>query len=277
MIMPKFFDVHTHTQFVAFKDDYQEAIKRAFDRNIWLNNVGSQRKTSEKSVMIAHDYKEGVYATVGFHPIHVAGLVEDSDESSKNDLLSGEEKFDYDFFKKLAEDPKVVAIGECGLDYFHLKEGSKDDQKKIFKEHIRLSEETKKPLMIHCRDAYNDLIEILNEEHQHLLAVPGIAHFFTGSTNDAEKLLEMGFSFSFGGAITFSGSYDEILKAIPIEKMLLETDAPYVAPAPFRGKRNEPLYVTYVAEYIGRIKGVSTEEIGRQTALNALELFAIKG
>jgi TatD DNase family protein len=267
------FDSHTHVQFVAFKDDYQEVIKRALDCGIWLNNVGSQKATSEKAVRIAHDYNEGVYATVGFHPIHVGGGEEDSQEES-----SADEVFDYDFFKSLAVDPKVVAIGECGLDYFHLKNDTKNEQKDVFIKHIELAAEIKKPLMIHCRDAYPDLIEILRQERKRLsFDRPGISHFFTGNVADAELLLQMGFMFSFGGAITFSGNYDEVLRLIPIDRMLLETDAPYVAPIPFRGKRNEPLFVSYVADYIAKVKGVAPETAARQTTENALRVFAIKG
>lgn len=276
--MPDFFDVHTHTEFIAFQNDYHEVIKRALDQGVWLNNVGSEKTTSEKSVRIANEYEKGVYATIGLHPIHVGNEGFDPEETIAGEIgQDGGKGFDYEFFKHLAADPKVVAIGECGLDYFHLKEDTKEDQKKVFREHIRLSKETNKPLMIHCRDAYEDLIRVLEEEKPRLLAGdPGIAHFFTGTTEDAEKLLAMGFSFSFGGAITFSGSYDEVLKTIPLERTLLETDAPYVAPVPFRGKRNEPLYVSYVAEYIGKVKGVAVEEIDRQTTLNALKLFAIE-
>ncbi|MCL4406089.1 MAG: TatD family hydrolase [Patescibacteria group bacterium] len=270
---PSLFDVHTHAEFAAFKDDYQEVIRRALNRGIWLNNVGSQKTTSEKSVMIARDYDDGVYATVGFHPIHVSGGEEDPQEE-----LSAGEEFDYDFFKNLAMDSKVVAVGECGLDYFHLKNDAKEEQKEVFIKHIELSAEIGKPLMIHCRDAYPDLIEILRRERGRLSSDrPGISHFFTGSVADAESLLQMGFMFSFGGAITFSGSYDEVLRKIPLEKILLETDAPYVSPAPFRGKRNEPLYVSYVSDYIAKAKGVASEEVARQTTENALSIFAIKG
>lgn len=271
--MPSLFDVHTHVQFAAFKDDYKEVIRRARDRGVWLNNVGSQRKTSEKAVTIAHDYDEGVYATVGFHPIHVSGGEDDPEEEA-----SADEEFDYAFFKRLAEDPKVVAIGECGLDYSHLKNDTKNEQKKVFIKHIELAAEVEKPLMIHCRDAYPDLIEILRQERNRLSPDrPGISHFFTGSVVDAELLLQMGFMFSFGGAITFSGNYDEVLRKIPLEEILLETDAPYVSPAPFRGKRNEPLYVSYVADYIAKVKGAASETVARQTTENALRVFAIKG
>ncbi|HOF50351.1 MAG TPA: TatD family hydrolase [Candidatus Colwellbacteria bacterium] len=271
--MPKFFDVHTHTQFAAFKDDYEEVIKRALDKGVWLNNVGSQKETSEKAVAIAEDHEKGVYATVGFHPIHA----EDAAKKDPEESVSENEEFDYDFFRRLAENPKVVAIGECGLDYFRLKNAAKDRQKEIFSAQIKLAEEAGKPLMVHCRDAYPDLIEILRSERSRLLPDrPGISHFFTGSLKDAETLLEMGFSFSFGGAVTFAGNYDEVLRRIPLDCLLLETDAPYVAPVPFRGERNEPSFVVHVAEYIAKVKGLSLEEVARETTENALRIFAIR-
>ncbi|HQA95986.1 MAG TPA: TatD family hydrolase, partial [Candidatus Colwellbacteria bacterium] len=225
-----------------------------------------------KAVMIAEDHEKGVYATVGFHPIHAeAAEKEDLEES-----VSKSEEFDYDFFCRLAQNPKVVAIGECGLDYFHLKNAAKDKQKEIFLAQIKLAEETSKPLMVHCRDAYPDLIEILRSERSRLLPDrPGISHFFTGSLQDAETLLKMGFSFSFGGAITFAGNYDEVLRRIPLDRLLLETDAPYVAPVPFRGQRNEPSFVVHVAEHIAKVKSLSLEEVARETTKNALRIFAI--
>lgn len=269
---PFLFDSHTHVQFAAFKDDYEKVIKRALDSGVWINNVGSQKATSEKAVTIAEDHEKGVYATVGFHPIHAGGGAKDPEEST-----SENEEFDYDFFRHLAENPKVVAIGECGLDYFRLKNAAKDRQKEIFSAQIKLAEEAGKPLMVHCRDAYPDLIEILRKERSRLLSDrPGISHFFTGSLEDAATLLEMGFSFSFGGAVTFAGNYDEVLRRIPLDRLLLETDAPYVAPVPFRGERNEPSFVIRVAEYIAEVKGLSLEEVAKETTENALRIFAIQ-
>lgn len=271
---PFLVDSHTHVQFAAFKDNYKEVIQRALDKGVWIVNVGSQKATSEKAVAIAEDYEKGVYATIGFHPIHAEGATKKDPEES----ASENEEFDYDFFRRLAENPKVVAIGECGLDYFRLKNTTRDKQKEVFSAQIKLAEETSKPLMIHCRDAYPDLIKILRSERSRLLPDrPGVSHFFTGSLNDAEALLEMGFSFSFGGAVTFAGNYDEILRRIPLDRLLLETDAPYVAPVPFRGERNEPSFVIHVAEYIAKVKGLSLGEVAEETTKNALRIFAIQG
>lgn len=276
--MPDFFDVHTHTEFIAFQNDYREVIKRALDRGVWLNSVGSEKTSSERSVRIANEYKKGVYATVGLHPIHVGERRFDPEESVSEEIVEdGVGGFDYNFFRNLAADPKVVAIGECGLDYFHLEKDNRKEQMRVFEEQIRFAGEIKKPLMIHCRDAYGDLIAVLKKREKELSpSNPGIIHFFSGTSEDASVLLEMGFSFSFGGAVTFSGSYDEVLRMVPIENMLLETDAPYVAPVPFRGQRNEPAYVIRVADYIAKVRNFSLEEISRRTVLNAFRIFAIE-
>ncbi|MEK7193848.1 MAG: TatD family hydrolase [Patescibacteria group bacterium] len=254
-------DSHTHLQFPQFDKDRDEVIKRALDNAIWLVNVGADKESSIKAVELANKYKEGVYATVGVHP----------HEADKN--------WDYEFFKKLAHEPKVVAIGECGLENSKLKnQNSKlqlKNQKELFVKQIELAKEINKPLMIHCRDAFPDLIRIPITHNSLLNTSPGIVHFFTGSLEDTKKLLAMGFYFTFGGLITFNRSFDEIIKFIPMEKILLETDAPYVSPAPYRGKRNEPLYIIETAKRMAKIKGVSFEEICRQTTENAGRIFGL--
>ncbi len=278
---PIIIDSHTHLQFPQFNKDRDEVIKRAFDSGIWLVNVGADKESSVKAVELANKYKEGIYAAVGVHP-------HDADED-----------WDYEFFKNLAKDPKVVAIGECGLDYavFVRKQSErlqkrasaeaesegglqqeqiiKNLQKEIFVKHIELAKEVQKPLMIHCREAFDDLIKILITHNSLLNTPPGILHFFTGSLADAKKLLERGFYFTFGGLITFNRDFDEIIKFIPKDKILLETDAPYVAPAPYRGKRNEPLYIIETAKKLAEIKDVAFEEICRQTTENAKRVFGI--
>jgi TatD DNase family protein len=175
----------------------------------------------------------------------------------------------------MAEDEKVVAIGECGLDYFRLTEETKALQQKVFKEHIKLASEIGKPLMIHCRNAFPDLISILQTTDHKLPAIPGIIHFMTGTKEDARELLALGFSFSFGGVLTFARDYDEVVRSIPLERILLETDAPYVAPAPYRGKRNEPAYVMESAKKIAEIKDVPFEDVARVTTENAVRMFGI--
>jgi len=275
-------DTHAHVNFNDFKDDSKEVIKRALDENIWMINVGTERKTSERAVKIAEEYNEGVYAAIGLHPSH---LVEQDVEYKENGEIvkykSKPEEFDYDFYLNLAKNKKVVGIGECGLDFHRIENQAseklkvkslKEKQKEVFIKHLELAREVKKPIIIHCRDAHDDLLKILR------LAVKppsGVMHFFTGNLEQAKKYIELGFYISFSGVITFAKNYDELVRQIPLEKIIIETDCPYVAPIPHRGKRNEPQYVKYVAQKIAEIKGVSFEEVAEQTTKNARKLFKI--
>jgi len=297
---PDLFDIHTHVQFAAFKNDADLVIKRALGAGVWMVNVGTQKETSFAAIEFAEKYPEGVYATVGLHPIHTEKSYHDEQELGiMNKELGGfesrGEEFDYGYYKKLAENPKVVAIGECGLDYaVFVREQREREQKRasaeasgegglpieerkakqhrVFLQQIELAVELNKPLMIHCRNAFYDLIRILSSKLQ-VLSSSGIVHFFSGTKEDAEKLLDLGFSFSFGGVITFARNYDEVVKYIPLERILLETDAPYVAPVPYRGKRNEPIYVIEVAKKIAELKGLSTDEVAEATTKNALAIL----
>lgn len=271
----RLFDVHTHVHFEAFRIDAEEVIKRALAANIWMINVGTQRDTSMAAIKMANQYEEGVYATVGLHPIHSSKSFHDAEELGDNPdargFTSRGEIFDFDFYKELCEEKKVVAIGECGLDYYRLEEDTKEKQFEIFESQIKLSLETKLPLMIHCREAFDDLIIILRS---HVLSKnPGVIHFFSGSEEHASQLMDMGFSFSFGGVTTFAREYEKIIKYIPVERIVLETDAPYVAPIPYRGKRNEPSYVLEVAGKIAKVKKAPLEEIAEVTFENARKIF----
>ncbi|MBI4059731.1 TatD family hydrolase [Candidatus Giovannonibacteria bacterium] len=291
----RFFDVHTHVQFAAFRDDAQKVIERALGNNVWVINVGTQQATSLRAVEIAKEWGEGVYAAVGLHPIHTEKSYHDAQElgaapqerGARSDLetrreprldgfMSRREEFDYDFYKELAADSKVVAIGECGLDYYRLTADTKKKQREIFEKQVALATEVKKPLMIHCRNAFDDLIEILNTNSKLLNTPPGVVHFFSGAKDNATELLDLGFSFSFGGVLTFARDYDEVVRYIEPDRILLETDAPYVTPVPYRGKRNEPSYVTEVAKKIAELKTLSLEEIAETTFRNAERIFLKK-
>jgi TatD DNase family protein len=278
MVGKNLFDVHTHVQFYAFNGETGAVIQRALDQGVWMVNVGTQRDTSAKAIEVAQKYPEGVYATVGLHPIHTEKSYHDSQELGDSEEAKGftsrGEDFDYDIYKKLAEDSKVVAIGECGLDYYRLGEETKKKQENVFQKQIELAHEVEKPLMIHCRNAFIDLISILQATSYKLQA--GIIHFFSGTKDDAKKLLEMGFSFSFGGVITFARDYDEVVKYIPLDRIVLETDAPYVTPVPYRGRRNEPAYVVEIAKKLAELKNISFEEAGSRTTQNAASIFSIK-
>ena len=284
--MPKFVDVHTHTHFAAYENS-KEVIDRALAGGVWVVNVGTQKDTSEGAVKIAEQYQEGVYATIGLHPIHTDKSYHDVKElgggEAAKDFTSRGEVFDHDYYKKLGANKKVVAIGECGLDYYRLSEETKERQVAAFEAQIKLSHELQKPLMIHCRNgstslttsAFSDLIKILSTSSYVLSPIPGIVHFFTGSVDDANKLKDIGFYFSFGGVTTFTKDYDEQIKTIGIERIVLETDAPYVSPVPFRGKRNEPIYIEHTAKAIAEKLGLSLEEVCQKTTENARKALGI--
>lgn len=254
----KYFDIHSHLNFADFDDDREEVIGRMQENDIWTICAGSDFESSKKAVEIAERYDEGVYASVGLHPIEVA-----------SQPLGGETAK----LKELAKHPKVVAIGECGLDVFRRKKDDLPRQKDIFKQQIELAIELDKPLMIHCRDAHGDVLEILNSYKCPKLR--GDIHFFSGSLEQAEKYFELGFLISFTGVITFARDYDEIIRNAPLDKIMIETDAPFVAPVPYRGKRNEPAYVIEVAKKIAEIRSISEEEAAEAATSNALKLFRI--
>lgn len=277
--VPRLIDAHTHLQFAAYKDDRDEVIKRSLEAGVWLVNVGTQKDTSAEAIALAEKYNKGVYATVGLHPIHTGKSFHDEAELGLDQSFTSRgDVFDYEFYKKLAFHKKVVAIGECGLDYYRATSDrgheTKEKQKDAFYQQIELSKELKKPLMIHCREAFPDLIDILVACRMSLVS-GSIVHFFSGTEREANQLLDMGLFFTFGGVITFVRDYDEIIKAVPINRILLETDAPYVTPAPYRGQRNEPLYVAEVAKKLAEIKDVSLDEIYHHTTENARNIFGI--
>ncbi|MDZ4231444.1 MAG: TatD family hydrolase [Patescibacteria group bacterium] len=277
--MPRLIDVHTHLQFAAYEDK-EKVIRRALDEDIWLVNVGTQKDTSWSAVTTAKAYEKGVYATIGLHPIHTTKSYHDVNELGGGEaaeaFTSKGEEFDFDFYKELGKNEQVVAIGECGLDYYRLDEESKEKQFEAFEAQIELAKKLERPLMIHCREAFGDLVELLKKHKSSLLSNrPGINHFFAGSKEDARALIDLGFSFSFGGVITFTHDYDEVIRYIGLDRIVLETDAPYVAPVPHRGKRNEPGFIVHTAERLAEILEVTVGEVETITTRNAREILNI--
>src|SRR3989344_7133362 len=278
--MPKLVDVHSHVQFAAYGGEGDAVIKRALDENIWIVNVGTQKDTSWAGVVMAEGYKEGVYAAIGLHPIHTTQSYHDvqelgGGEAAKAFTSKGEE-FDFDFYKELGQNKKVVAVGECGLDYYRLDKDTKNKQIEAFEAQIKLSHEIGKPLMIHCREAFSDLIDVLKNNKASLLGdYPGINHFFAGSKENAKELMDLGFYFSFGGVLTFTQDYDDLVRYIGLDRIMLETDAPYVAPHPHRGKRNEPLFIKHTAAKLAEILDKDLEEVENQTTQNAIKVFKL--
>ena len=266
----KFFDVHSHPNFADFDNDRDEVVRRALKNGVWLNVVGTQKDTSRAAVELAEKY-EGVFATVGLHPIHTGKSFHDKNELGEGgkEFTSRGEEFDYDFYKKLADNPKVAAIGECGLDYFR---DTNKNQEEVFRKQIELAIEVKKPLMLHLRNgsgksAYNDAFKLLAKNSR------GNLHFFAGTIEEAKPFLDVGFTFSFTGVISFTHDYDEIIKYLPLDRIMAETDCPFVAPVPYRGKRNEPVYVIEIVKKIAEIRGADFEKVRAALLQNSLALF----
>jgi len=270
-------DTHAHVNFVAYKTDGDEVTERALKENIWMINVGSERDTSRRALEYAKKYPKGVFAAVGLHPIHLREqqIGAPLDEYETVEFKTQAEKFEYDYYKSLAQDPKVVAIGETGLDYYH-NAANKELQKEVLLEQMSLADALKKPIIFHCREAHNELLATLREwELFGNKKLRGVIHSFSGRWSQAQQYLAMGFYLGFNGIITFARDYDKVIKQMPLERLLLETDCPYLTPVPFRGKRNEPAYVEYVAEKVAELRGISFDEIAEATTKNAKELFKI--
>ena len=285
-MIPKYIDIHCHINFKAFDEDREEAIRRALDGDTWFINVGTQIDTSRKAVEIANKYKEGVYAIIGLHPIHTGASHHDEEELGEGgkEFTSRGEIFNKEIYGELLKDKKVVGIGECGLDYYRCTPESVLKQKEAFIRQIELANEFNKPLMLHIRnnyedksnDAYADTIELLKKYAK----VKGVVHFFEGSLEHAKSFMSLGFMISFTGAITYPPrkngkgcDYDGIIKNIPLDMILTDTDSPYMAPVPCRGKRNEPSYVKEIVKKIAEIKGLSEEEVASAIITNAKRVF----
>ena len=280
-------DSHAHLNFNTFKEDVDEVIKRALENNIWVINIGSQYSTSKRAVEIAQKYENGVYAAVGLHPIHLEDRkIDHSEVDSQIVFKTRAEDLDYEKYKELAQNPKVVAIGEIGLDYWYKPktkkklEEFKEKQKEAFLKQLSLAKDSNLPVILHCRLAHDDLTEILNYKLKTKnYKLEGVIHCFTGNEKQAQKYLDLGFYLGFTGLIfkKIEGvpDWQEIIKKLPIEKILIETDCPYLTPPPFENQRNEPLYVKYIAQKIAEIKNISYEEIAETTTQNAKKLFKI--
>lgn len=280
-------DTHTHINLRAFAEDGPEAIKRALDAGVAVVNVGTQIDTSRQAVKLLEQFSENVYAAVGLHPVHTFGHNYEDEHEVK--FKTREEGFDYEAYKELAgSSPRVVGIGECGLDYYRLPEDRdhgeiKQLQKAAFEQQIKLARELDKALCVHCRpsegtmDAYEDVIEIMRGVQAEQADFRFEIHCYTGDLATAKKFVDIGAYIGINGIITFdkTGRSEEVVKGIPLENIILETDAPYLTPVPHRGQRNEPSYLPFVAEKIAEWKNVGKDEVGRVTTANAKKLFAI--
>ncbi|WP_462410008.1 TatD family hydrolase [Neobacillus sp. Marseille-QA0830] len=252
------FDTHAHLNDEQFNEDLQEVIGRLQEQGVSnVVVVGFDRPTIKRAMELTEQY-EFIYACVGWHPVDAIDMTEE----------------DLQWIEELADHPKVVAIGEMGLDY-HWDKSPKDIQKEVFRKQIRLAKKVKLPIVIHNREATADIVEILKQEGAE--EVGGIMHCFSGSPETAKECINMNFYISLGGPVTFKNAKKpkEVAAEVPLDKLLIETDCPYLAPHPYRGKRNEPGYVKLVAEQIAEIKGLTYEEIAEATTRNAKKLFGI--
>lgn len=273
-------DSHCHIQFKAYDENRDEVIRRARHEEVRMIAVGSGRASSEAAVRIAASC-DIIWAAVGLHPNHLFAYPIDIEEEA---ILSVEH-FDSEIYRALAAQKKVVAIGECGLDYYRIPENLdhaevRAKQEKVFRAHLDLADELKLPVIIHCRDAHVDVARILKEYGDvGKLARRGVLHCFTGTVAEANVYLPLGFYVSFTGIITFpprkgqTETLADVVRAVPLDRILVETDAPYLAPVPYRGKQNEPAYVRFVAKKVAEIRGVRMEEVEIQTTKNTEQLF----
>jgi len=278
-----FIDTHAHINFNKFKDDGDEVIHRSLDNNTWMILVGAEYRTSKRALEYANKYETGVYATVGLHPIHLSEIKTNEEDYN---FISRQEYFNYDVYEKLAQFKKTVAIGEIGLDYYHIDPianlaNTKRKQQETFLSQLKLAKNLRLPVIIHCRQAHDDMIEILKKFKKEFSGqLPkdkswGVVHCFSGDENLAWRYFSLGLMISFTGIITFSAKWDDLIRKVPSDKIMIETDCPFMTPEPFRSLRNEPLLVKYVAQRIAEIKNLSIERISEITTNNAKKLFNI--
>ena len=272
-------DTHSHLNFNAYKQDREEVIKRTLAENIWMINVGTKYETSKSAVELAEKYNKGVYAAIGLHPIYaVAEFQKIKTDPDEGEFLIKDQNFDKEKYKGLAlsGSQKVVAIGEIGLDYYYKPKTKvklvrfKEKQKKIFVAQLDFAKELDLPVIIHCRMAHDDIIEILEDYND----IAGTIHCFTGDWEQAQKYMDLGFYIGINGIID-KLDLEEVIKEVPLDKILVETDCPYLTPKIEGDKRNEPLFVKHIVQKIADLRGISFDEVADVTTGNARKLFRI--
>lgn len=291
--MLKLIDSHCHLNFEGFCEDRDLILEQTLEAGIGVINIGSQYETSLEAVDLAEKNEKGVWAAAGLHPIHIGKRIRDEAETKFQEEIDkeGPEKV-LEKIKELLskKSDKIIGIGETGLDYYlprvraeqvvrvHLPEGKeeeiKEKQADFFRRQIFFAAEKNLPLIIHCRDAYEDLIKILKQEKVNR----GVVHCFSGTLKQAKEILNLGLFLGFTGIITFKNALDiqEVVKRVPLDKILVETDAPYLAPEPHRGERNLPAYVIFVAKKIAELKGLPEKKVFKKTLENTIGLFNLK-
>ena len=255
MTNPIFIDTHTQLDFDRFDGDRDEVIRRAHEANVaMMITIGVDYATSLAAIKIAEEHKN-IYAAIGVHPHDAANMTAEQFEELR-DLL---------------EHPKVVAIGEVGLDY-HYDYSPRDVQRRVLTQFLDLAQDRQMPIIIHTREADEDILSVIREKGRS--SWHGVFHCFSGDVRMAQKVLDLGFFISFTGTVTFKNTSSLAVAAhVPMERLMVETDCPFLAPVPKRGKRNEPAFVVHVASKIAEAKQMSVAEFARITTLNAIKFF----
>lgn len=280
---PYLIDTHCHIHFPPYDQDREAVLTRMREKRIAAVTIGTSLENSARGITFAEAHPD-IWATVGLHPSHVTAEHLDEQEGGVH-----EHDVDPAKLKTLAQSSKkVIAIGEAGLDFYRLddhadQEAAKRDQERVFNIHLDVARECDLPVVIHCRDGLTRLAEIIQARWTQGWKPRAIVHSFTGTWEEAKPLLDLGLMIAVNGISTFplrkgqdpSSAIDRTIKNIPIEQLLLETDAPYLAPIPYRGKRNEPSYIEEVAKHVAQIRGESLDHIAQNTTQNALEFFRI--
>ena len=252
------FDTHVHLNSKMYKDDLEEVIKRALEAGVTrMAVIGFDAASNKRAIDLAEQY-EFIYAVVGIHP---------SDAKSATEA-------GWDILREQLKHPKVVALGECGFDYYH-DTSFNDIQRLVFEKQLEIAKETRMPIVVHMRDSVDDVYEMLKEKGQGL---SGVIHCYSGDIEMMQRFLDLGFYIGLDGPVTFKNAHavHEVAKAVPIDRLVIETDGPYLTPAPYRGKRNEPAYASYVARKIAELKGITYEEVCDITTENGLKMYQIK-
>ena len=278
-------DSHAYVNFNAFKDDGDGVIRKSLEAGVGMILVGSESRTSNRAIDYANHYETGVWAAIGLHPSQLfATRVQGEDY----DFMSRGEELDLEKYDKLADFSKVVAIGEIGLDYYRLADINespkviKEKQQRVLSQELTLAMHHHLPVIIHCREAHDDLLPLLQDfYHDYRQILPkdkpwGVVHCFSGDMGLAQEYFSLGLDISFNGLITFCSTWDYLIQKMPLDRLLIETDCPFLTPVPFRGQRNEPSLVKLVAERIAQIRHTTIECIAEATTANACRLFNIK-